>query len=175
VLVLVYLLLAMAPKAAPKAASKADAKPKAKAPKKKEEGEEEKPKMAAPDKSAFDEKVGKIQEDIEKLQKKQKGFGDKISERSGGKEEFYAKKAELRAQLDELSAKVNELHEKKDEIDKAMTGKREEGRQMRDQVKDMKKSIGFTSEKDIDKRIADIEFQLCTTSMPLKDEKKTSC
>merc|ERR1712151_865792 len=53
-----------------------------------------------------------------------------------------------------------------------MTGKREEGRQMRDQVKNMKQSIGFTNEKDIDKRIADIEFQLCTTSMALKDEKK---
>merc|ERR1719162_1262445 len=43
---------------------------------------------------------------------------------------------------------------------------------MKDQLNGMKKSIGFTSEQDIDKRIADIEFQLCTTSMPLKDEKK---
>jgi len=164
----------MAPKAAPKADSKpkADAKPKAKAPKKKEEGEEEKPKVVAPDKGAFEEKVAKIQEDIEKLQKKQKGISDKIAERSGGKDEFYAKKAELRAQLDELSGKMNELYAKKDELEKAMTGKREEGKQMRNDLNSMKKSIGFTNVQDIDKRIADIEFQLCTNSMPLKDEKK---
>jgi len=161
----------MAPKAAPKAASKADAKPKAKAPKR-EVAEEEKPKVAAPDKQAFEDKVAKIQEEIEKLQKKQKAISEQIYERSGGKDEFYAKKAELRAQLDELSGKMNELYAKKEELDKAMTGKREEGKQMRNDLNSMKKSIGFTSEKDIDKRIADIEFQLCTTSMPLKDEKK---
>ncbi|CAE7556564.1 unnamed protein product [Symbiodinium sp. CCMP2456] len=36
----------------------------------------------------------------------------------------------------------------------------------------MKKSIGFSSEADIDNRIASIEFQLCTESVPLKEEKK---
>jgi len=159
----------MAPKAETKPKAKAEGKAK---PKKKEENDEEKTKVIAPDKQAFEEKVGKIQEEIEKLQKKQKSFADKIAERQGGKEEFNAKKVELRAQLDELSGKMNELHAKKDELDKAMTGKREEGKQMRTQLNNMKQSIGFTSEKDIDKRIADIEFQISTTSMPLKEEKK---
>jgi len=163
-------LSAMAPKADAKPKAKADAK--TKAPKKKEEGEEEKVKVSPPDKQAFEDKVAKIQEDIEKLQRKQKGISDKIAERSGGKDEFYAKKAELRAQLDELSGKINELYAKKDELEKAVTGKKEEGKQMRTQLNNMKQSIGFTNEKDIDKRIADIEFQLCTTSMALKDEKK---
>merc|ERR1712217_262045 len=36
----------------------------------------------------------------------------------------------------------------------------------------MKKSIGYSSEADIDSRIAQIEFKLQTESMVLKDEKK---
>merc|ERR1719183_969223 len=35
----------------------------------------------------------------------------------------------------------------------------------------MKKSIGFTSEQEIDQRIASIEFQLCTESVPLKQNR----
>ena len=36
-------------------------------------------------------------------------MSEKIQARSGGKEEFFAKKAELRAQLDELTGKMDEL------------------------------------------------------------------
>jgi len=162
----------MAPKADPKA--KADSKPK-KAPKKeKEEGEDEKskvPAMPQPDREAFDASLAKIQEAIEKLQKKQASFAGKISERSGGKDEFYAKKAELRAQLDELSGKMNELQAKKEEIEKSVNSRREEGKEMRSSLNNMKKSIGFGSEQEIDNRIASIEFQLCTESVPLKQEK----
>ncbi|CAE7768936.1 unnamed protein product [Symbiodinium microadriaticum] len=102
-------------------------------------------------------------------------------ERSGGKEEFYAKKAELRAQLDVITDKINGLMEKKDEINKAVGNKREEGREMRSQLKpgidgsggnSMKKTVGFTSQQEINNRIATIEFQLCTESVPLKEEKK---
>lgn len=164
-----------APKAAPKAAApkpaaKADAKPKVKKEKKPEE--EEKPKLQPPDKDAFDAEVAKIQEDIDKLQKKQKVFAEKIAERSGGKDEFHTKRVELRAQLDELSEKMNGLQAQKDEINKAFGNKREEGREMRSQLNTMKKSIGFTSETEIDERIASIEFKLVTESVPLKDEKK---
>jgi uncharacterized coiled-coil DUF342 family protein len=165
-----------APKAAPKAtpAPKADAKAKAKAKVKKEpkSEEESKPKVPAPDKEAFEAQVAKIQEDIEKLQKKQQTFAAKIAERSGGKDEFYAKKAELRAQLDELSEKMDALQAQKEEINKAFGNKREEGREMRSQLNTMKKSVGFTTETEIDERIASIEFKLWTESVPLKDEKK---
>ncbi|CAE7333339.1 unnamed protein product [Symbiodinium sp. CCMP2592] len=164
----------MAPKTAPKA--KADPKPKAeskaKAKVKKEEQEDEKPKVPQPNKEEFDAKSEKIQEEIQKLQDKQKKLTEKIQERSGGKEEFYAKKAELRAQLDVITDKINGLMEKKDEINKAVGNKREEGREMRSQLNSMKKTVGFTSQQEINNRIATIEFQLCTESVPLKEEKK---
>merc|ERR1719428_2303640 len=43
---------------------------------------------------------------------------------------------------------------------------------MKDDLQKMKKSIGYSSEADIDHRIATIEFKLQTESMALKDEKK---
>ena len=33
----------------------------------------------------------------------------------------------------------------------------------------LRKTIGYNSEQEIDNRIASIEFQLCTESVPLKD------
>merc|ERR1712203_145604 len=43
---------------------------------------------------------------------------------------------------------------------------------MKDALHKEKKSIGYSSEADIDHRIATIEFKLQTESMPLKEEKK---
>merc|ERR1719387_2559325 len=43
---------------------------------------------------------------------------------------------------------------------------------MKDQLSKMKGSLGFKSEAEIDKRIADIEFNMWTTSISLKEEKK---
>jgi len=164
----------MAPSGPPKAAApapKAKAEAKAKAPKKEKE-EEDKNKVAQPDREAFEAKVNAIADAIEKLQKKQKSFQDKIAERSGGKEEFYAKKTELRAQLDELSGKMNELQAKKDEINAVVGNKREEGKAMKDEVKNMKRSLGYTDEKEIDNRIAAIEWKMSTTVLLLKEEKE---
>jgi len=166
----------MAPKAAaaavtpdPKAKAKAKAEPK----KKKQQGEkEEQERVPPPDKEALNEKVAKVNEEIEKLNKEQSKLTEKINERSSGKTEFFAQKAEIRSQLDELSAKMNELQARKDEINKAVGDKREEGREMRTQLNKMKKSIGYSSETEIDERIATIEFKLWTDTMTLKDEKK---
>jgi len=165
----------MAPKAEPKAKAKADAKPKAKGePRKKPEAakEGEIAHIPAPDRDAFDEKTKAIQEAIDKLQAEQRSITDAINKRSGGKEEFYAKKAELRAQLDEFSQKINALQEQKDGIQKAMGEKRAESLQMKSDLTKMKKSIGFASEDEIDQRIASIEFKLWTDTVPLKEEKK---
>merc|ERR1712203_1187840 len=54
----------------------------------------------------------------------------------------------------------------------AMGNQREEGIAMKNDLQKMKKSMGYSSEADIDNRIATIEFKLQTESMALKDEKK---
>merc|ERR1712187_883680 len=95
----------------------------------------------------------------------------KINDSSGGKDEFNTKRQELRTQLDHWSAKMNEVAEKK----QAITGRIEEDKQATIQAKNdlrkMKKSIGYESEEKIDERIASIEFKLWTDSIPLKEEK----
>merc|ERR1712050_154251 len=70
------------------------------------------------------------------------------------------------------SKKMDALQAEKDKINGAMGAKREEGIQMKNQLNKMKKSIGYTSEADIDDRIATIEFKLWTDTLSLKEEKE---
>lgn len=151
----------MAPKAA---------KPKPKA--KKDEEEEQGPSVQAPDREEFDAKLAKIQEEIEGFQAQQGTYATKIAERSGGKEEYYAKRAEYKAQLDAFSEKINSLVERKESVNKAMGDKRQEASDLKNQLNKMKKSMGYQSEQEIDDRIAFIEFKLQTESMPLREEKE---
>ncbi|CAE7613591.1 unnamed protein product [Symbiodinium sp. CCMP2592] len=152
--------------------------------------------------------IEKFKTEIDKLQSKQKALSEKIQEHSGGKDEFYAKKvfpivgqgqgaeneqeAELRAQLDELSGKIDGLQARKEEINRAVGSKRDEeptwqrfflqfvdiGRVVKSGLSSHRKSIGFSSEGDIDNRIASIEFQPALTtspnswSLPKEEEKK---
>jgi len=164
----------MAPSGPPasKAAAKpeaATAKPKPKKVAKPEEPEE--PKMLAPDKAEFDAAMEEIQKAIEDLQAQQAELGGKISGRSGGKDEYFAKRNEFRAQLDEFTLKIDELMARKEELNKGISDKRAEGKEMKDQLGKMKKSIGFTSEGAIDDRIADIDLWLRTETLTLKQEK----
>jgi uncharacterized coiled-coil DUF342 family protein len=162
----------MAPKAKatpePKAAAaKSKAKAKAKA-----EAADEGPKVEPPSREEFDAAVAKIQEDIDGFEQEKKALTAKISERSGGKDDYYAKRAEFRAQLDEFTAKIDALMAQKGDVNKAMGEKRTEGLEMKNQLNKMKKSIGYTSEADIDERIATIEMKLVTESITLKEEKE---
>merc|ERR1712032_1175656 len=105
-------------------------------------------------------------------QKKQQRMTEKIQSHSGGKDEFHKEQAGIRAEMDIISAKMDALMDKKNELNKAMGTQREEGINMKNDLAKMKKSIGYTSETDIDNRIATIEFKLNTESISLKEEKK---
>jgi len=165
----------MAPSGPPasKAAAKADAAPKAKAPKKekKVDAEDAKPHMPAPDFDAYQEKVAKVQAVIDDLQKQSAKLTDEMKGRSSGKEDFFSKKAIIRAELDEVSGKMNALQEQKESINKALGDRTAESAEMKSAVNKMKKSIGFTSEADIDDRIRSIEYKMQHESLSLKDEK----
>merc|ERR1712050_35593 len=73
---------------------------------------------------------------------------------------------------DEFASKIGALQDQKDKIMKTMGEKQQEGREARNNLNKLKKSIGFTSEVEIDERIASIEFELWTSSVSLKEEKK---
>merc|ERR1719272_462645 len=79
--------------------------------------------------------------------------------------------AVIRAELDEVSQKMNVLQEQKEGISKALGDRTAESGAMKEEVKKMKKSIGFTSEADIDERIRSIEDKMQHESLSLKDEK----
>lgn len=158
----------MAPKAAAdpkKKAAKAEKK-------KKEEEEDSTPKVQQPDRAKFEESLAATNDHIEKLQTKLKALSGQIGERSTGKEEFFQKKAEIRKRLDDASALINDLQAQKDGIMNQLGSKREEGKSMRTELNKLKKDVGFTSEEQILERIQQIEYRMCTESMPLKEEKK---
>lgn len=165
---------------APKADAKAKADPKAKAEaaakkaakKKKEEEEEAAPKMQQPDRAKFEESLANTNTEIEKLQTKLKALSAQIGERSTGKDEFFQKKSEIRKRLDDASTLINGFQEQKDGIMTQLGQKREEGKSMRTELNKLKKDVGFTSEEQILERIQQIEYRMCTESMPLKEEKK---
>lgn len=161
----------MPPKAAAGAPA-AKSKAKAKGVKKVENDEPDIEKVEAPDRTILEEGLAKIQEKIQALQAKQALLSTTITERSGGKDDFMTKKSELRGKLDELQGKISKLMERKSELQAAIGDKRQEGVEMRNQLNKMKKSIGFTSEADIDERIASLEFKLWTDTVSLKEEKE---
>jgi len=127
--------------------------------------------LTAPDHEALQEKLAKVQEVIDKLQKESQALTAEMKGRGEGKEDFFSQKAIIRAELDEVSGKMNILQEQKEAISKALGDRTAESAEMKQAVNKMKKSIGFTSEADIDERIASIEFKLWTESHSLKDEK----
>lgn len=157
----------MAPKAAPAGEAK-----KKKAPKKEAEEEDTGPKMEPPSKDEFEAGLAEIQKAIDALQVQQQVLGKQISERSGGKDEYFAKRNEYRAQLDEFTSKIDALMARKGEINEGINAKKQEGVEMRTQLSKMKKSIGYTNEADIDQRIADIEFKMMMESLTIKQEKE---
>jgi len=165
----------MAPSGPPAAKAKPEAKaaPKAKPVKKeKKEEAEERPRMERPDRQALDDAIAKIQEDIEKLKGKQQALSEQLNSKKGGNEVFNAKKAELMNQRNEFNGKIDALMAQKESINGTINEKRAEGQAMKQDLTKMKKSIGFTSEAEIDKRIQEIEYKMHTESHSLKDEQK---
>merc|ERR1712110_347420 len=130
------------------------------------------PSVEKPNKEAYEAEMQAIQDKMTKLQGKQKEYAEYMSSKSHGKDEYFDTRSKLRAQLDEFSKQMNELADKKAQIQGQTDSKRQEGRQMRDDLNKLKKSIGYTDEGQIDSRIADIEFKLWTDTIPLKEEKK---
>jgi len=159
-------------KAAPKADSKAKAKPKVDKPKKEENPEDKIPKVDQPDRSAFDEACKKVNQEVENFQKKKADLDKRIGERSTGKEEFFQKKQELRAKLDEVQSRIDAFAGKKDELYKQIDSEKNADKEAQAQLKKMKGDMKFQTEAEIDKKIADIEFNMWTTSLSLKEEKK---
>lgn len=128
-------------------------------------------KVVQPDRAEHEAEVAKVNEVIEGLQKNKAALAQKISERTGGKEEFFSQKLELKSKLDELTKKIDELMGRKQGFNSNITEAKKERVEMGNALTKMKKTIGFKSEQEIDERIASIEFTMSTDTMSLKAEK----
>jgi len=130
------------------------------------------PKVEKPDEKVYEERQAAVTAEIDKLAAKQKELGAKIAERTGGKDEYQTQRAALRAELDTWQAKIDEIKAAKDKMAGAVADKRQEGLNQKQELSKMRKAVGYTSVEEMDKRMADIEYQMQTSSMPLREEKK---
>merc|ERR1719453_2955268 len=120
----------------------------------------------------MEEAIKKVNNEVEGLQKKKTDLDKRIGERSTGKEEFFQKKQELRAKLDEVQATIDKFAGKKDELYKQIESEKFADKEAKEALKKMKGSVGFASEAEIDKKIAEIEMTMWTSTITLKEEKK---
>jgi len=158
-------------KGAAKAEEKKDTKPKRE--KKEVDPEESKiPLVEQPDKKAFDEKLEKLQSKIDGAQVELKKVKESIGDRSQGNSEFQTRRSELLAKVAVEKEKIDGYMQKKDEIRSAMGLKNTEDTKMKNELKDMKKKIGYTDVDQIDKRIKEIDDIMMHSSLTIKDEKK---
>jgi len=163
------------PTMAPKAEAKKDAKKEAAKKKDKKEVDPEEakiPEVVQPDKKAFDDKLEKLQKKIDDAQGELKKVKESIGERSAGNSDFQTKRSELLTKVTAEKEKIDEYMAKKDEIRSAMGLKNTEDTKMKNDLKDMKKKLGYTDIAEIDRRIREIEDVMTHSSLTLKEEKK---
>lgn len=137
-----------------------------------EENPEDPNYAAKPDREAYEAQSKAIQEKIDGFQKSIQQLTEKINAKGGGRDEHVTQKNQLRAQLDEFKTKIDELVRSKDEYNSQISGERTKLQKEKSDYDKMSKVIGYSDEKDIDQRIAQIEFHMSTTTMKLIDEKE---
>merc|ERR1712217_445309 len=113
----------------------------------------------------------KVQDQIDAKQKEAQALTAKITERSAGKDDFFREKAEIKAELDDVQYQMNDVKAQKDNIQGSLGDIKAEGARMKAELSKIAKNMRYTSEAEIDNRIAIIEFKLCTESISLKEKK----
>jgi uncharacterized coiled-coil DUF342 family protein len=110
------------------------------------------------DRKFYEEKIQAIDDEVKGLMTKSQALTKTINEKSTGKEEYQTAR-------DAIRTKRNSIQEQIKQIQQADKDNRTE-------VTKMQKNIGFQSEEQIDREIADIEYQMHTESLTLKREKE---
>lgn len=166
----------MAPKKSAGVAPKAAGKAESKKPKKEEKKDEPRPEDFIPkvepvNEKEFETRLEAVQAGIEELQKKQQDLNEKIKGRSGGKDDYQSQRTLLRQELDKWSALMDTIKSQKDALGGQIDEQKRGVLDMKNDLSKMKKSIGYTSEDDIDKRMREIEFKMSHDIISLKEEK----
>ena len=124
------------------------------------------------DRKYYEQKIDELDSEIKELKKKTDALTKEISSKSEGKDNFYAQKDAIKADVDAAQNKLNELEKKRNHIQEQIKKIQQADKDSRTEMQKMQKDIGFQSEEQIDKQIADIEYQMHTESLTLKREKE---
>lgn len=136
-----------------------------------DEGRNFGPRVPGVDKKAYDEKIEAMETELKALQAKQTGVNKAVSDKTGGKDEFLRQRDVAKAAIEEAAKLVETLEASKAKIQEAINAKLKAGHDQHAEVNAMTKQIGFKSEKEIEDKIAKIEFSMHTESLGLKRER----
>jgi uncharacterized coiled-coil DUF342 family protein len=124
------------------------------------------------DRKFYEDKIQEIDDEIKGLKTKVQSLNKTISSQTTGKEEFYTQRDAIKAELDVAQRKIDECEKKRNQIGDQIKKLLDTEKESRTEVQKMQKSIGFQSEEQIDREIAEIEYQMHTESLTLKREKE---
>ena len=128
--------------------------------------------IAAVDRKFYEQKIDELDSEIKELKKKTEALSKEISSKSEGKDNFIAQKETIKTSLDAAQNKLNELEKKRNNIQEQIKKIQQADKDSRTEVQKMQKDIGFQSEEQIDRQVAEIEYQMHTESLTLKREKE---
>lgn len=140
---------------------------------KKEEHKEEKPdKMAPPDKTQYNKDIAQKNAEIEKLTREKGVVDKKLQEKSTDKDGYYEKKAVLAAKMKTYGDQIKRLNEQRAELRGNFKNKVTDQKKVTQYRQETEKGITYRTEGELEARIAEIEFEMCTGSYTLAEEKR---
>ncbi|CBZ53456.1 conserved hypothetical protein [Neospora caninum Liverpool] len=138
-------------------------------------GKEPKEKLAPvpkPNDKEFKDRIDAETKAIDELKTQINELQQRITSVIGGRDEYNRKKQEMRARLDELQAQMDKYEAERKKLIEAIDSRQKEGWEMKQNVQDMKRKLGFSTTEEIDRRIAALEHSMMTSTLTLKEEKK---
>lgn len=136
------------------------------------EGPQGAPRPRRPEELEYDKQAEEITKQIDALMASQKALDEKIKGRNVGKDEYQTKRDEMKAKIDEYQSAIDRLEGTKKKIQDAINNKQDEAKRVKMEAQEARKKLGFTSEAEIEAKIEEIEYQIHTGTMSLKEEKK---
>lgn len=124
------------------------------------------------DRKYYEEKIQAIDDEVKGLMTKSQALTKTINEKSTGKEEYQTARDAIRTKLDAAQKILDECDKKRNLIQEQIKKIQQSDKDNRTEVTKMQKNIGFQSEEQIDREIAEIEYQMHTESLTLKREKE---
>lgn len=125
-----------------------------------------------PDEKGWNEKIDVEKRAAMSIRAQLNELESKLSVTNSGRDEHNRKRSELRERSDELYTEINNLEQERKGLLNKVELRQKEGKEMRTSAQTLKKSIGFSSETDIEKRISELSHILQTSTMSLSEEKK---